>query len=217
MWVWDHIGWEDVQEMPLNLTPIAHCFTIIWHMKCELCRTDLSIKKPTPAGNGYTRDICRWLTDSVMPTNRVPGRHDYPSVIGVVFDLVNDLPQLVNTLVFIVCVHINIFCSKVPPLETINWAKVSYFPFFQTWKGILLYSQDGTQNWKLSWKMIVQCKRKSPGTQPFIMQCWGFSSTNSKPEAIYSKIVQKHFAMGHWGTKWILVQCKTEQSSNITV
>lgn len=65
------------------------------------------------------------LKDFWCITFGIPGAENNAAVRGVVFYLLDALLQLVNTLSRIILVTVSILCSKVPPLEPIDWPKVS--------------------------------------------------------------------------------------------
>lgn len=60
-------------------------------------------------------------------TSWVPGAHDDASVGGVVFDFVNDLCKLIDTLTGIVGVTVLVLGAKVPPLESIDRTEIADF------------------------------------------------------------------------------------------
>jgi len=62
---------------------------------------------------------------SISYTIRVPGAHDDASVCGVVFDLVNDLCKLIDSLTHIVRVTVLVLGAKVSPLESIDGAEIA--------------------------------------------------------------------------------------------
>ena len=59
-------------------------------------------------------------------TDWVPGRHDDPPIVRVCLDGVYDLCQLIHPLPAVVSVHINIFGTKVTPLEPIHWTEITW-------------------------------------------------------------------------------------------
>ena len=50
----------------------------------------------------------------------VPSAHDNTPVIGLVFNLVNDILELIHTLASVVILAVFVLCAEVTPLETIN-------------------------------------------------------------------------------------------------
>lgn len=62
----------------------------------------------------------------------VPCAHDVPSGVRVPFDSFDQLTQLVHSLSRVVPVHVGVLGAEVPPLEAIDWAKISFFSFFET-------------------------------------------------------------------------------------
>lgn len=61
----------------------------------------------------------------VSETCRVPGAENHPAVIGVGLDGLDQVLDLVHTLVSVVRAHGPVRSSKMPPLESVDWAKVS--------------------------------------------------------------------------------------------
>ena len=70
-----------------------------------------------------------------MQIRWIPCRHDDPSVRWIVPDCVNHCLQLVVSLTGVVGVHVDVFCTKVSPLESIDGSQVALLPISQASAG----------------------------------------------------------------------------------
>ena len=57
----------------------------------------------------------------------IPGTEDDATVVGVVFEFLHDLGDLIYAFARVVGVAVFVFCSKVSPLKAIDWAEVAFF------------------------------------------------------------------------------------------
>lgn len=67
------------------------------------------------------RDSPDWLTGNV------PGTKNHSAIIWITFDLLKKVAELINSLALIIFIHSLVLSTKVPPLESIDWTKVSFF------------------------------------------------------------------------------------------
>ena len=74
-----------------------------------------------------TKHVTRWQCHFVQ-ISRIPGAHDNAAIFWRILDFVNAVGQLIDTLVRIICMHVDIFGSKVSPLKAIDWSQIAHLP-----------------------------------------------------------------------------------------
>lgn len=94
--------------------PQAHITRALVQLTRQLAVTHVELAQGVAGGQSHEGQVFG-----------VPGAHDDPSVLWILFDGVNDLLQLVDTLSCVICVHVCVLGTKVPPLETIHRAQVA--------------------------------------------------------------------------------------------
>lgn len=68
-----------------------------------------------------------WWQRHLFQIRRVPCRHHNPARVGTFLDQVDDLGQLVDTLVLVVRVTVDVLSTEVTPLMTIDRTKIEFF------------------------------------------------------------------------------------------
>mmetsp|Transcript_9406 Transcript_9406/g.22222 ORF Transcript_9406/g.22222 Transcript_9406/m.22222 type:complete len:465 (-) Transcript_9406:138-1532(-) len=62
----------------------------------------------------------------------IPSAHENPTIFWIVANLVNAVGQLIDTLTFVISVHVLVFGPKMPPLKAIDGSQVTLLPVSQS-------------------------------------------------------------------------------------
>merc|ERR1719412_468320 len=109
-----------------------------------------------------------WWQSHFIQISWIPGTHDNTSIIGFIFDFVNNIHQLIHTLSSIVGFCISILSTKMTPLKTIDRTKIAFFSLSEP---KIIKKGSGT--------ICI------PNSHVFVLQLFGICRTKNKPEQFF--------------------------------